>query len=105
MDKKPNLCPLIDGIGLASLVVAIFALGGSVWFVESATQGNLLQTFQIAFGTSILAFLGARSLQLAEVIRNTPDPKSLRAAVENAEGSSLEPVPNNVVAGEIRRAA
>ena len=105
MDKKSNICPVIDGIGLAALVVAIFALGGSVWFVEAATQGSLLQAFQIAFGTSIVAFLSARALQLVEVVRSTPDPKSLRAVVESTEGSSLEPVSNSVVAGEIRRAA
>ena len=106
MDKKPGICPLFDGIGLTSLVIAIFALGGSVWFVDAGMQGSLLQMFQIAFGTSIASFLVARAIQIVDVIRSTPDPKSLRVVAANGD-SSLDTAASadDVVAGVIRRAA
>ena len=105
MDKKTGFYPVIDGIGLASLVLAIFALGGSVWFLEAGTQGNLLTVFQIAFGTSIAAFLGARIIQIIDVVRTTPDPKTLRVVPESHAGMTAENASDSVVAGEIRRAA
>ena len=93
MDKKTGICPIFDGIGLASLVLAIFALGGSVWFLETGTQGNLLTVFQIAFGTSIVAFLSARAVQIISIIRTTPDPKTLRAVAESQGEMSAENAP------------
>ncbi|MGR8947489.1 MAG: hypothetical protein ACU84Q_05540 [Gammaproteobacteria bacterium] len=104
MNKTKSICPIFDGLGLVSLVLAIFALGGSVWFVEAATQGMLLQIFQLAFTASIGCFAVARVIQIAEVVRTTPDPKSLRVVAGSA-GTSLENAPADVVAGEIRRAA
>ena len=104
MNKTKGICPIFDGFGLVSLVLAIFALGGSVWFVEAATQGTLLQIFQFAFTASIGCFAIARVIQIAEVIKTTPDPKSLRVVVDS-EGTSLDGVTADVVAGEIRHAA
>ena len=105
MDKTTGICPIFDGIGLASLVVAIFALGGTVWFLEAGTQGNLLSVFQIAFATSIAAFLSARAIQIIDVIRTTPDPKTLRAVTETRVVPGPDGSSDSVVAGEIRRAA
>ena len=105
MDKTTGICPIFDGIGLASLVVAIFALGGTVWFLEAGTQGSLLTVFQIAFATSIAAFLSARAIQIINVIRTTPDPKTLRAIGETRVVPTPDGASDGVLAGEIRRAA
>ena len=104
MPKNKKLSPIFDAVGLASLVVSIFALAGSVWFVETATQGTLINAFQIAFAISISGFLVARMVQIVDVIRTTPDPKSLRVVAAN-EALSLDGDNPEVVVGEIRRAA
>ena len=104
MTKNLKISPIFDAVGLASLVVSIFALAGSVWFVEAATQGTLFDAFQIAFAVSICGFLVARMAQIADVIRTTPDPKSLRVVAAN-EASSLDDENPEVVVGEIRHAA
>ena len=104
MSKSSKFCPFFDAIGLGSLVISIFALGGAIWFVESATQGTLINVFQISFASSITSFLIARTLQILDVIKSTPDPKSLRVVAVN-EAASPDLDSSNVVAGEIRRAA
>ncbi|MEM7465450.1 MAG: hypothetical protein AAF387_01050 [Pseudomonadota bacterium] len=104
MDNKTGICPILDGIGLTALVIAIFALGGSVWFLDLGTQGKLMEVFQMAFSASVVCFLGARVIQIVDIIRNTPDPKSLRVVAATPD-SSLETATPQVVAGEIRQAA
>lgn len=104
MTKYNKITPIFDALGIASLVVSIFALAGAVWFVEPATQGTLIGGFQISFSGSVICFLLARSVQILDVIRSTPDPKSLRVVAVN-EGSSPDIDGASVVAGEIKRAA
>ncbi len=104
MTKTNKISPIFDALGITSLVVSIFALAGAVWFVDAATQGTLIGAFQISFSASVFCFLSARSVQILDVIRSTPDPKSLRVVAAN-EGSSPDIEGAGVVAGEIRRAA
>lgn len=104
MIPKQKISPIFDALGLASLVVSIFALAGSIWFVEVAMQGTMINAFQLAFAASVSCFLVARIVQIVDVIRSTPDPKSLRVVAEN-EAFPLDLDASSVVAGEIRRAA
>ena len=100
MAQKHRLHALFDGIGLTSLVISIFALGGANWFAEAALQGKMLSVFDYSFVAAVLSFLLARCVQIAIVLVETPDPKRLRVATEALNSDTGE-----VVSTDIRRAA
>lgn len=103
MTSNQKISPWFDGIGLASLVISIFALAGSVWFIDVVVQGKLIEAFSVSFAISVGCFLAARLVQIVNVIRTTPDPKSLRVVAAN-EATSLD-VGQSSVVQDIRHAA
>ena len=80
MTKKHWMCSLLDGVGLFALVAAIFTLGGAVWFVDSISQGVLLQAFYYSIALSLASFMVARCVQItnAMIAKQGQEVKALR---------------------------
>ena len=78
MQEKCWFSSLFDIFGILSLICAVIALGGALWFVDISSESLQFKAFHVCLATGITSFLVGRLVDIFLVITNTPDPRSLR---------------------------
>ncbi len=66
---KSPLTFALDLAGVAALTAAAIALGGALWFAQAVAETVLLDAFRYCLAGAIGAFLVARSVDIAQVLR------------------------------------
>jgi hypothetical protein len=77
MTAKLKLSAALDLVGIGALSAAAVALGSQAW-IQGAAESNVFMSFFLFLGISLLAFLSARTLQIVDVVRHTPGPRTRR---------------------------
>jgi hypothetical protein len=89
----------LDYVGFVLLLGAAIALAGSLWFLDQLVVGVLLRSFFPCLAISVLAFLAARTVELAYFAASDPEREYRRADGTAARRSAT------VVAATWRRSA
>lgn len=108
MEKQTWYCALFDILGLLSLMCAMVALSGAIWFIDILSQALLFKLFYGCLATSITSFMLCRVVQILGVIVSTPDPRQARAQAEPDTAIAIDPLvvhEQDVTDGSFSRAA
>lgn len=96
MTAKLKLSAALDMIGIGALTAAAAALGGRAWF-QGVAESSVFSSFFTFLGVALIAFLVARTVQIAHVVRHTPGPRTRRVAQAQGQTARMSSVPANVV--------
>lgn len=98
MQRVKAMTALFDLLGAGGLISATIALINLTMLAETLPETVALRLFQVSFTCAISAFATARLLQIGFIIRNSSNPRRVRAekaaAIEALPQSAVEPVPN-----------